>query len=391
MSAYLDLVAAGKINLAPLTDNEYCIDEAARAYADLRQPDTRVLAAVLSYGESAEEQPPAVRSVRLEPVRRVAAGKIGVGLIGAGAFAQAVQMPNLAKLGDTLCLKAVADNDGVKAKETAAKFSAPLASTDYREILDDNSIDMVLIATYHDTHARIAIDALKAGKAVFLEKPMALSKLELQELTAAIDESDLPFTVGFNRRFSPFAEKVRNTVSRRSSPLMIDYQMNAGFMPPEHWVHGEVGGGRNIGEACHIYDLFTYLTDSRIKSVTASSVGPGSPPYGRTDNFVATLVFEDGSVCNLVYTALGSTEYPKEQMKIYVDRTVTVLDDYMTVITHGAGKSNSLRLRRQDKGHFELLRRFADVVSRGGKPPIPLWQLVQATEISFEVDRQIRR
>jgi len=173
--------------------------------------------------------------------------------------------------------------------------------------------------------------------------------------------------------------------------LMIDYQMNAGFLPPEHWIHGKPGGGRNVGEACHIYDLFTYLTGSRIRKVTASSVQPDGPPYSRTDNFVATLLFEDGSVCNLVYTALGSTEYPKEQMKVYVERAVIVLDDYQSMNTHGTGSADRLRLRHQDKGHLELLRRFADLVIRGGEQLIPQWQLAQATRISFEVDRQIRR
>lgn len=391
MSAYLDLVAAGKINLSPLTETEYGIGDAPAAYDTLKNNNNRILAAVLSCGELTEKSPPSKRLIKLVTRRTATTGKAGVGIIGAGAFARGVHLPNILKLSDNLYLKGVASNDGVKAKETAAKFGASIATTDYKEILADSGIDMVLISTRHDSHTRIAIDALKAGKAVFLEKPMALNETELRELTAVIDETGLPFTAGFNRRFSPFAVKIREAIKKRTSPLMIDYQMNAGFLEPEHWIHGKLGGGRNIGEACHIYDLFTYLTGSRIRKVTASSVRPDGPPYGRTDNFVATLLFEDGSVCNLVYTAIGSTDYSKEVMKVYLDRAVIVLDDYKSMDSYGIATVDKLRLRQSDKGHLELLRRFAHMVTTGGEPPIPHWQLTQATRISFEVDQQIRR
>jgi predicted dehydrogenase len=194
--------------------------------------------------------------------------------------------------------------------------------------------------------------------------------------------------VGFNRRFSPFALKIKEIISNRVNPIVVNYVMNAGFIPKESWVHTEEGGSRNIGEACHIYDLFNFFTESEVSEVKVLSINPKTEQYISNDNFVATIKYKDGSVCNLVYTALGSKKAPKEKMEIYFDNKIIFLNDYKELSFFGISEKN-IKTHVQDKGHFNELNKFATVIKENSNYIIPLWQLIQATEISFEVEQQI--
>jgi predicted dehydrogenase len=191
---------------------------------------------------------------------------------------------------------------------------------------------------------------------------------------------------GFNRRFSKYAQAIQKVVKDRTHPMILNYRMNAGYLPPDHWTQGEEGGGRNLGEACHIYDLFTFLTGSRAVKVEAQSIKPSGGYYGSNDNFVAVISFEDGSVGTLTYTALGSREHPKEQMEVYFDGKVVTLVDYKRL--EGAGiRVPALAGKVPDKGQKEELEAFAQAIQKGGEWPIPLWQQVQAMEIAFRVEK----
>jgi predicted dehydrogenase len=192
---------------------------------------------------------------------------------------------------------------------------------------------------------------------------------------------------GYNRRFSPFARRLAEVVRGRSGPFMIDYRMNAGFIPPDHWVQGAEGGGRNLGEACHIYDLFTYLTDAPVTGVSAQAIAPRSHHYGRTDNFVATMGFADGSVASLTYTAMGHRDHPKEMADLYVDGKLAVLEDYKQLRVFGSSRPG-LKSAVQDKGLKAELVAFADAVNGGGWPA-PWWQQLQAARIALEVEAQL--
>jgi predicted dehydrogenase len=171
--------------------------------------------------------------------------------------------------------------------------------------------------------------------------------------------------------------------------MILNYRMNAGYIPLDHWVHGDQGGGRNIGEACHIYDLFTYLTDARVERVHAASITPRTAHYSRSDNFVATCEFADGSVASLTYTALGAKEHPKEVLEIFVDGKVIVLDDYRSLKVVGARQSG-IRTAHPEKGQKQELEAFGRAIQQGGEWPLPLWQQLQATRISFEVETALR-
>lgn len=386
LSEYLRLMADGRVRVAPLVEATYPVGRAPEAYARLEQPGAKPLMVLLGYPH--EGGAPARRVPNPAAAAR-GAGRIGMAVVGAGAFARAMHLPNLRALGDLFHLQAVVSRTGHNASTTAREFGAAYAATDYAQVLEDPGVDAVIIATRHHLHAEMALQALAAGKHVLLEKPLALTPEELDRFRAfyAEGEGGRPVLLtGFNRRFSPFARRLAELVRGRSNPMMLDYRMNAGHVPLDHWVHGPEGGGRNVGEACHIYDLFTFLADSPAASVSARAIVPRTGYYGPRDNFVATIGFQDGSVAALTYTALGASGHPKERMELFADGMVASLEDYRTLTVAGS-RAPGLALRAQDKGQLDELRAFGEAIRDGGAWPIPLWQQLQAMEIAFQVER----
>ena len=278
---------------------------------------------------------------------------------------------------------------GATAKAVAARAEAAYATTDLDEVLRDDAIDLVLISTRHDSHAALTLRALEAGKNVFVEKPLALDEEELAAIESFYaDRADGPLLMtGFNRRFSPAIARLRELLSGRTSPLVANYRMNAGYIPLDHWVHGPEGGGRNIGEACHVYDVFDALVEAAEVSVQAQAIGAESRNWAANDNFVATIGFADGSVCTLTYTALGHRDHPKERLDVYAGGRVYSLDDYKSLTVDGGG--DGWRSATVKKGHTEELEALARALREGGPWPIPLEQQLQATRISFAVERQL--
>jgi len=389
MEEYLRLAAAGRIEVRRLVAGVFPVERAAEAYAELGGGGLASPIVLLSYPrEEAQE----ARTVPNPYARPSGAGRVRVAVVGAGGFAKGTHLPNLAQLADRFEVRAVVSRGGPNALATARQFGAAYGSTDFRAVLEDPEVDAVLITTRHDLHAAQALAALRAGKHVLLEKPLALTRAELDEIAAFYEgkeEGPAPLLLtGFNRRFSPAVQRCAELTGRRVDPLMVSYRMNAGRLPPDHWTQTAEGGGRNLGEACHVYDLFTFLTGSRVRTVSARSLRPASGYYGPRDNFAATVSFEDGSVASLIYTALGPRELPKERMEVYCDGRALVLDDYRHLSVHGGG-GGALRSAKAEKGHREELEAFARAIREGGAWPIPLWQQVQATEIALRVEEQL--
>jgi len=300
-----------------------------------------------------------------------------------------VHLPNFARLRPAFELRAVTSRTGATARVLAERHGAAYASTDTARLLSDPEIDLVFIATRHHLHARLALEALRAGKHVFVEKPLALTAGELDAIEAFYAEGrDGPLLLtGFNRRFSPAIAAAGAALGARRTPLMVNYRMNAGFLPPEHWVHGEEGGGRNIGEACHIYDLFNALTGSEVESVQAAGLARAPLPWRNDDNFVATVRYRDGSVCTLTYTALGTPDYSKERMDIFADGLVLALDDYRSLTVSG-GRHPGWSAAAADKGHLAELEALRDGL-KSGTWPISLREQIAATRTSFLVQQQL--
>lgn len=388
MAEYVRLLADGRITLGPLIMGVHAVEDAPVAYAALGTRAAPIV--LLAYAEDVDTAPAAVE--RSVPLRTTATGGgIGVALVGAGGFARAMHLPHIRELPE-LDLRAVVSRSGVTAAAAARQFGAARAGTDYRELLRADDVDAVVICTRHDLHASMTLDALRAGRHVLVEKPLALTSAELAEIEefyAAVDRAGAAQPVlmtGYNRRFSEYARQLRAHLESRTGPAMLLYRMNAGYVPPDSWVHSAEGGGRNIGEACHVYDLFLYLIGARVTRVDAAAIRPAGA-YGARDNFTATLHFEDGSLATLMYTALGTTKYAKERLEAFTDGTVAVLDDYRRLDFHGTHRPG-LRARRQDKGHRAELAAFADGIRRGAWP-IPLEQQLEASRISFLVEEQL--
>jgi predicted dehydrogenase/threonine dehydrogenase-like Zn-dependent dehydrogenase len=390
MAEYLRLLAEGTISIKSMISAVHPIGEVGDAYHRLRSGQDKPLMALLLYPRDRDDKS---KRVSLSPrIQRLSSDTLRIAVIGAGSFAKGMHLPNLIELESQYRLRAIVSRTGHNAASVGRRFGADYCATDYREVLDDKEVDAVVIATRHDTHALIALEALQAGKHVLLEKPLALeeSDLAIIETFFAKGSGIKPVLLtGFNRRFSPYAQRVAGLIGKRTNPVIMNYRMNAGYIPLDHWVHSSEGGGRNRGEACHIYDLFTFFVNAKVTKIHASAIVPKSGYYSASDNFVTIISFEDGSVATLTYTALGSTEFPKETMDIFVDGMVISLNDYRHLSISGL-KQESLKTRSAVKGQKEELVAFARAIKGETEWPIPLWQQLQATRISIEVDRLLK-
>ncbi len=391
MAEYLRLLAEGRVRLDGMLGAVYAIDHAAEAYAALADAARRPLVALLAYPGA--EDAARGRRVVVSAGFPGKEGRIGVAVIGPGGFAKGTHLPILRAQNARFRLKAVVGRKGHDALSVARQFDAEYATTDWQAVLDDAEVDAVVIATRHDSHARLALDALRAGKHVLVEKPLCLARDELAEIEAFYAEGGegKPILLtGFNRRFSPFARAARDLLAARAGPMVMNYRVNAGHIPRDHWVQGPEGGGRNLGEACHFYDLFTYLADAEAVAVEAMAIRPTSARDARNDNFVATIRFADGSLATLTYTALGTRERPKERFEIFSDGRILEIDDYRRFAAHGC-KAKAIKLAEPDKGHRAEIEAFADAIRDGGPWPIPLWQQVQASRLALDVEERLSR
>jgi len=389
MEAYLRLLAGGEVKLDNICRTVYSVDDAPRAYEALKSDADKPLMVLLSYPRRDEA---VSRKVVLRQAPALGKGRIRVALAGAGGFAQGMHLPNMLKLKDKFDLRAVMSRTGANARAVATQYEAAYATTDFEEILSDSDIDLVLIATRHNLHGPMVLRALEAGKNVFVEKPLAMTEDELGQIVRFYEKSpNGPLLMtGFNRRFSPAITRAREILNDRTTPIIVNYRMNAGFIPLEHWVHTEEGGGRNIGEACHIYDLFSALTGSGPVRIEVQAIAPTSKQWARNDNFVATISYVDGSVCSLTYTALGNKLHPKERMDIYADGKVISLDDYKS-LTIAGGRMKGWSSSSAQKGQMEELEALAHALAEGGPWPIPLEEQLAATKVSFEVEKLLNR
>ena len=270
MASYLDLVASGGVRLDGFLNHRFAVEDAPRAYEALKGAE-RPMLALLDYPGTMDAPR---HSIQFSPRATPKPGVVRLAVVGAGDFATAMHLPLIQSLPE-YHLAAVVNRTGHKAAAAAKRFDADTALTDFEAVLADPAIDAVLLSTRHNLHAAQTLAALKAGKHVLVEKPLALNRAELAEIRdfmAAAGEAAPVLLCGFNRRFSPFMAPLVQGVKDRSNPLIANYRMNAGHIPPDHWVHGPEGGGRNIGEACHIYDLFTFLTGAKVKSVSVQAL-----------------------------------------------------------------------------------------------------------------------
>ena len=398
MKTFMELSAMGRIDVEALADRVVPIDEARQIYRQLvQEEDDRPLGVFFDYGATdgggardADEPKPTQISLRGHR-RYEGSGVLNYALVGAGAFGTSMLVPQMEKRGDRFALRGVVSRDAARGGNFARAQRVEVLASDISAILREPDFDLVVIATRHDRHADQVIASLRAGKHVFVEKPLAISWRQLDMVEHAwASLAEPPYLlVGFNRRFAPAIRRLRDMTSRRRTPLIINYRINAGYIPPDHWVHGPEGGGRNIGEACHMYDVFRSLADAPVVEVSATPITPTDGAHLRNDNFCATLKYADGSVGNLVYTALGPKQgLAKERIEVFCDGEAYIVDDYKALLK--AGDATPLwRADAADKGHFEELSRLGDAIATGGDTPIPADEIFETTAVALEIEDQL--
>ena len=390
MEEFLRLVALGRLNVDEMTTHTFPIDQARDAYKlILENPDHEPFLGVLLEYPTTDR--PVERRLELgSPVglQGRGSGVVKVGLIGGGLFAKGTILPALKKL-DQVQVRAVATATGKTAQDLAKRNGCDYATTDYRELLEDKEIDLVIIATRHNLHASIAVEALRAGKHVYVEKPLALNLDELQSVARVASGSPGLLTVGFNRRFAPLVIEAKRHFVNRGTPLMAHCRINAGAVPADHWVHDPVeGGGRILGEVCHFVDLLQFLVGAPPRSVFASRLPANGRHVLADDNVLVALEFADGSRGSVLYSALGADSMPKEMLEVMGDGRSVRLDNFRTLDLY-RGSRKSTRKSGGDKGHNGQFRSLVDSILQGGGPPIPLEEVLLSSMATLCVVRSL--
>lgn len=385
--AVVDLMSKDKLKVKPLVTHRFPIEKATQAYDVITgKKKEPFLGVLLTYPGTVEKLEDS-KIVRFNvPTFPPATCKLGV--LGAGLFANAVLLPAIKKAGD-IELIGIASSGGLHAQHSGKKFGFKYATSDDDEILKDPNINTIAILTRNDSHAGLVIKALKAGKHVFVEKPLAINSKQLEQVDKLlISNIQSLLTVGFNRRFAPLANSLNSLFSNLQEPKHIHYRINAGPIPLNHWTQDpEIGGGRIIGEACHFIDFITFLVGDSPVSVTAHAL-PDGGKY-REDNVSMTITFPEGSIGVVDYLANGDKSFPKERVEVFCGGQVAVLDDFVSLQISRDGKMKEEKMA-QDKGWVNEWKAFAKVIHEGGEPPIPYAQLIGVTKSTFAAVESIR-
>jgi predicted dehydrogenase/threonine dehydrogenase-like Zn-dependent dehydrogenase len=407
MQSFLELVADAKVTPGRLITHRFTIDEGLKAYellagsGDYSKPQT-CLGIVINYTDTASDQNPAPaapvrqhgeKKIELRTISACTDNKIGIGFIGAGNFVKAVLLPALKRI-DNVNLIGLCTATGMSGTETGKKYGFAYATTDYQQLLTDELVNTIFIATQHDTHARFACEALSAGKNVFVEKPLCLKPEDLENYKASLQsaaaEGHSPvLMVGFNRRFSRHAIALKKVFASRRSPLVITYRINAGVIPEDSWIQNpESGGGRIIGEVCHFVDFCEFVTGSVPIRVFADCIASGNNSIHPEDSVVITISYADGSLSAIQYLAVGSSRLPKERVEVYADRISAVMDNFTRTVFFTA-KCRPIK-GRQDKGFDAELNAFIETIHNGGQWPIPFESFIRTTKVTFAAIQSLR-
>ncbi|MFZ0733646.1 MAG: bi-domain-containing oxidoreductase [Candidatus Sulfotelmatobacter sp.] len=396
MEAFLRMLAERKIDVGALITHRFPIERAQAAYELISgRSKERFLGVVIEYASRGDESRTLTlvrEAVRQDSASRNSPQELAVGLLGAGGFATSTLIPAIKATSHTSLVTACAAT-GSHAQHVARKFDFRGCTTDESEVIRNPEINTVVIATRHHLHAKQVLAALAAGKNVFCEKPLCLLEADLRSIVAAYDKDALPsrplMMVGFNRRFAPMVVQMKSFLSDVSEPLALHYRINAGHLPPDHWVNDrEQGGGRILGEACHFVDLLMFLAGSPIVEVECHAVGSSSRYAG--DNVLISLRFANGSQGTVSYLANGDRSFSKERVEVFGGGSAAVLEDFRHMELVRGGRKQVVRSRwRQDKGHRGEWAAFEQAVQRRSESPISFEEIVGSTLATFRIEESL--
>jgi len=383
MEAFLELLASGAINVAPLIERRFLVEQGSVAYQELK--NSVAYTALVEYQAATMARAISASDARSQLTKKFSSGELRVGCIGAGAFARGVIFPELRKTRGVV-LDSVATASGTAAESARRSFGFERAAAP-ADLVEDADTNAIFVISRHDTHAQYVIAALSNHKPVFVEKPLAINREQLAEIRCAYEaekeQAHTPFLmVGFNRRFAPFSERLREFFQCRQEPMVVHVRVNAGYVPRDHWVQQDSGGGRIIGEFCHFIDWARSIVGTPIVSVTGNAL-PDGARYHR-DNVIATLTFRDGSIANLLYLANGDKSVPKEQFEVFCEGSVGHIDDFCLLKLTREGRTQRTKARR-DKGHNREMQLTVEAMHKGGQSPIPFEELVEVSETSIAI------
>lgn len=376
MEAFLMLLSHQSLDIKPLITHVFDIEDAEKAYdIILGKTKEQFIGILLQYPDNE------TKKVMLIQNTTQASKEINVGFIGAGNFAQSKLIPNCK---EETSLETVVTGRGINAKNVADKFGFNSLSTDANDILKNDRINTIFIATRHNTHASYVINGLKSGKNVFVEKPLAMNYEELEKVTEAYQEAgNKSLMIGFNRRFAPISVALKKEFQNIGEPLVMNFRVNAGFIPKDHWTQTEIGGGRIVGEMCHFIDLMQYFTDAKPIKVFAECISTTNTQMKSDDNISVIVKFSDGSIGNLIYVANADKSLPKEHLEIFAAGKAGVIEDFKSGKLY---KENSEeKLKFSGKGHKQEVQSFIASLKSGTGSPISYESLYLTTLTTFKI------
>ncbi|MEO9512904.1 MAG: bi-domain-containing oxidoreductase [Flavobacteriaceae bacterium] len=382
MEAFLDLLAKKAINLEPLITHVFDIGEAEKAYdivlGKTKEPHIGIL---LHYKQ---DEKTFASKIALKEFKE---GKLSIGFIGAGSFAQSYLIPNINT--EQAHLNTVVTTKGITSKNVADKFKFSQTSTNPKDVFSDEKINTVFIATPHNSHAQLTIDALKSKKDVFVEKPLAMNLEELNTVREEYMKSNNRIMVGFNRRFSPLTQQIKDNFQNMGEPLVVNIRVNAGYIPKDHWTQLEnVGGGRIVGEMCHFVDLMQFFTEGRPISVFADSIDTQNSDLTTEDNVSVVIKFDNGSIGNLLYLANGDKSVPKEHIEVYGGGITGIIHDFRSGVIHRDNRSNKIKI--SGKGHKQEVSAFVQAIVEGKDSPVSFQSIYDTTLTTFKIQDSLR-
>jgi len=384
LATFISLLEDGLISTAPLISHTMSINNVQEAYKIVQKK--HILGLVLNFLPKPDAPKTNVHTINFIPAKK---DSLNIGIIGASVFTKNILMPILSKI-KNIKIETTVDKNIVKALNIAQAYGgARKTIINEEELFDDDNVNVIFINSPHRLHCNQAISAMEKGKAVFLEKPMATDLEQLNTLFTYLQKNtSAQFCVDYNRSYAPFIKKIQTQTKLRTSPLIISYRMNVGFIAKEQWLQRQMGSGRLIGEACHIFEMFLYLVDAQPISVSVESLKPTNTYLFPTDNFSAQISFSDGSICTLLYTSLGNVGMGKERMEIFFDSKTIIMDDYVSLEGYGLPFSFNENVKQPNKGDEALINNFLHSIKQEVYiPPISIERLNQATELTLIIDQ----
>ncbi len=389
MGFFLDLLSSNRLTLDDLGIELIPFDEAPRFYDSLIEGKISPTAAVICYDLEKTEYESIVWKrpmPRLQPT-----GRIALGIIGAGTFAQTVLLPKIIS-NEMAEILGVCNKTPLSSLKAANKWNAAFATSNPMDIINSKEISHVIISTPHDSHAELVIQCLKHGKHTFVEKPLCLTRDELESIIEVYKEFPAFLMVGFNRRYSPWVVRIKEILDEQMGPLTIDYDVKVSRLPPNHWINNpELGGGRLVGEACHFFDLFRYLIDVEWKRSVGSYIDIRREGNSVSEDFIVSTQWADGSISTLKYTTLGSPKLPKETIRININSLTIILRDFRELEIITETKRKTLRSKQSEKGHKEEIDIFLNGFMNDDAIYSIFHEAIKSMELTFDAYDSVRK